>query len=246
MGELFLAGALGGRADDHAGIVGNDLLQDRLESLPLGVGQLAADAGHAAAGHVDQEPAGQRDLAGQPGALVPDRVLGDLHEDRVAGVERALDGAGLAFETGGVPVDLAGVQHAVAALADVDERRLHARQHVLHPAEIDVADVGGRARPGHVVLDQDVVLEHRDLGAIAALAHGHDPVDRLAAGQELGLGQDRRALAAGFAAVAAALPLGLEPGRPLDAANAVVVAIGVTAGRRDWSGWTRCAVRGRG
>ena len=58
----------------------------------------------------------------------------------VAGLERVLDRARLAVEAGGVPVDLAGVQHGVAALADVDERGLHAGQHVLHPAEVDVAD----------------------------------------------------------------------------------------------------------
>ena len=100
--------------------------------------------------------------------------------------------AGAALEAGGVPVDLARVQHGVAALADVDERRLHAGQHVLHPAEVDVARVRRGARLGHVVLDQDVVLEHRDLGAVAALADHHHAVDGLAAGQELRLGEDRR------------------------------------------------------
>jgi hypothetical protein len=44
---------------------------------------------------------------------------------------------------------VAPVQHGVLRRADVDERRLHARQHVLHPAEVDVAVdladvVGGR------------------------------------------------------------------------------------------------------
>ena len=34
-------------------------------------------------GHVDQEAAGQADLAGQPGALVADRVLGDLDQHRL-------------------------------------------------------------------------------------------------------------------------------------------------------------------
>ena len=135
-----------------------------------------------------------------------------------------LDRPRLALEPGGVPVDLAGVQHGVAALADVDERRLHARQHVLHPAEVDVADVGRGAGAGDVVLDEHAVLEHGDLGAVAALAHDHDPVDRLAAGQELGLGEDRRAAAAGLAAVAAALALGLQPGRALDAPHAVVAS----------------------
>ena len=46
-------------------------------------------------------------------------------------------------------------------------------------------------------------------------AHDHDAVDALAAGEELGLG-DHRAAAAGIAAVAAALLLGLEARRALD------------------------------
>ena len=188
----------------------------------LGVGQLAADAGHRAAGHVDQEAAGQVDLLGQPGALVADRVLGDLHQHLVAGLQRGLDRALLARQAGGVPVDLTGVEDGVAALADVDERGLHAGQHVLHAAEVDVAGEGGRLRLGHVVLDEDVVLEDGDLRALAALADDHLAVDGLAAGEELALGQDRRAAAAGVAAVAAALALGLEAGGAGHAADVVV------------------------
>jgi hypothetical protein len=63
------------------------------------------------------------------------------------------------------------------------------------------------------VLDQDVVLEHRDLGPITALADHHDPLDGFAAGQELRLGQDRWTRPALFPAIPAALALGLEPGR---------------------------------
>ncbi len=109
----------------------------------------------------------------------------------------------------GVPVDLAGVEHRVAAPADVDERGLHAGQHVLHAAEVDVADERRVLAARDVVLDEDVVLEHGDLDAVVLGAHDHDAVDGLAAGQELGLGDDGAA-AAGVAAVAAALLLGLE------------------------------------
>ena len=165
-------------------------------------------------GHVDEEAAGQADLAGQAGALVADRVLGDLHQDRLAAGEHRLDLAGLALlvaERG--PVDLTGVQHRVAALADVDEGGLHGRQDVLHAAEVDVADERGLRLAGDVVLDEHLVLEHRDLGELLALADHHDPVDRLAAGEELGLADDRGAAATGLAALAAALLLGLEAGR---------------------------------
>ena len=222
-GQLVLAGALGGGAHDDAGGVGDDLLEQRLEPVALGVGQLAGDAAGGAVGHVDQEAAGQADLAGQAGALVADRVLGDLHQDRLAGGEHRLDLARLAVLVAERrPVDLAGVEDRVAALADVDERRLHGGQHVLHAAEVDVADQRGLRLAGDVVLDEDLVLEHADLGELLALADHHDPLDGLAAGEELGLADDRGAAAAGLAALAAALLLGLEPGRAGDRGDLVL------------------------
>src|SRR6185437_8850000 len=104
----------------------------------------------------------------------------------------------------------------VAPLADVDERGLHGGQHVLHLAEVHVADVRLVAGLVHVVLDQRAVLKDRDLGPVAALADHHDPLDRLTAGQELRLGDDRRAAPAGLPALAPTLPLGFQPGRALD------------------------------
>src|SRR6266571_798120 len=153
--QLFLGGPLGGRPDDYPGVLRHDLLQDLLQPGPLGVGQLPADPGHARAGHVDQVAPGQAYLAGEPGALVADRVLGGLHEDRLARLERGLDALGLAFQPAGIEVDLARIQDGVPALADVDERGLHGGQHVLHLAEVDVADIGLVARLVHVVLDKD-------------------------------------------------------------------------------------------
>src|SRR3954454_24378698 len=221
-GELLLRGALRGGPDDDAGVLGNDLLEDVLEPLPLGVRQLAADPRHRATGHVDQEPAGQVDLLGQPGALVADRVLGDLHQHLVTGLQRLLDRALLAGQVGGVPVDLTGVQDGVTALADVDERRLHAGQHVLDAAEVDVPGEGGRLGLRDVVLDEDVVLEDGDLRALAALADDHLAVHRLAPGEELGLGKDGRAPASGVPAVPATLALGLQAGGPGHPADVVI------------------------
>ena len=172
--------------------------------------------------HVDQVPAGQRDVAGQPRALVPDRVLGHLYQDRVARLQRLLDRARPPFQAGGVPVHLAGVQHRVAAPADVDERGLHAGQHVLHLAEVHVADHRGGAGPGHVVLDEHAVLKDRDLGAVAALPDHHGPVDRFPPGQELRLGDDGRPAPAGVAALPPPLLLGLEPGRALESLHLVL------------------------
>ena len=107
-------------------------------------------------------------MVGEPGALGADRVLGDLDQHRLTGLEDLLDLAGLALGAEGVPVDLAGIEHGVAAAADVDEGRLHRRQHVLDPAEVDVADQRGRRVAVDVVLHQDVVLEHGDLGEISS------------------------------------------------------------------------------
>ena len=215
--QLLLAGALGRGADDHAGGLPDQVGQDVLEPPALAVGQLAGDPGQVAARRVDDVAAGDRDVVGQPRTLGADRVLGDLDQDRLARLEHLLDLAVLALGAEGVPVDLAGVEHGVAAAADVDERRLHRRQHVLHPAEVDVADQRRGGVAVDVVLDQDVVLEHRDLGKIVALPDDHLAGHRLAPGQELGLAQDRRPAPAGLAALAAPLPLGLHPGRPVDA-----------------------------
>jgi hypothetical protein len=143
---------------------------------------------------------------------VADRVLGDLGQDGVAAGQRGLDAASLAAEPGRVPVDLAGVDHRVTTLADVDERRLHRRQHVLHPTQEDTADHRVGTGLGHEVLDQDSVLEQRDLGKPAALADGHHPLDGLPARQELRFGEDLRTPTGGITGVPTALPLGLQPG----------------------------------
>ncbi|SHY84312.1 Uncharacterised protein [Mycobacteroides abscessus subsp. abscessus] len=71
------------------------------------------------------------------------------------------------------------------------------------------------------MLDEHTVLENSDLRIAGALVRGlgtrlvphhHHPVDGLAPGQELGLGQDRGPAPSGVAAVAAALALGLQAG----------------------------------
>src|SRR4029453_9629068 len=142
-------------------------------------------------------------------------------QHRLTGLQHLLDLARAVGPAERGPVDLTGVQHRVAALADVDERGLHAGQHVLHPAEVHVADQRDLLLLGDVVLDQDVVLGDGDLGQVAAGADHHGPLDRLAPGQELGLGDDRRAAAAGGAALAAALLLRLQPGRALDRGDLV-------------------------
>src|ERR1019366_8966520 len=135
-------GTLGGGPDDHPRVLRHDLLEYLLEPRSLRVRQLAADPGHRGSRHTNQVPARQADLAGQPGTFMPYRVLSDLDENRLAGLECRLDPLGLALQATGVEVDFTRVEDGVAALADVNEGRLHRGQHVLHLAEINVAHVG--------------------------------------------------------------------------------------------------------
>ncbi len=99
----------------------------------------------------------------------------------------------------------------------------------------------GRRGRCHEVLDDDAVFEHRDLGVAGAfvrrlgadlVTHDHRPLDGFAPGQELGLAQDGWTATAGVAAVAAALPFGLQPGRSADALDLAVVLVFVLAGSR--------------
>jgi len=73
----------------------------------------------------------------------------------------------------------------VACLTDVDERGLHARQHVLHASKVDVAHRGNLLDVGDVMLDQHVVLDHRDLGMVFLFANHHQAVHVLATRQEI-------------------------------------------------------------
>src|SRR5829696_3650037 len=226
--EVVGAGALGGGADDQAEALGPDLLEDVAQARPLGLGQAAGDAEGVVLGLQDQVAAGQGDLGGQARPLGPDRVLGDLDEHGLAGLEDLLDSGGLAVQVLLVVVDLAGVQDRVAAAADVDEGGLHAGQDVLDPAQVDVADHGAAGLAGHVVLDQGRALEHADLGPFRALGDDHAAVRALLAEDPLLLlGQARGAAPAPLVGLAGAFALGagLQAGRALRAARAAPAAL---------------------
>src|SRR5690606_6535435 len=159
------------------------------------------------------------------GSFVPNRVLGDLHQHRVAGRERLFDRARLTLQSTGVPVDLPGVEDRVATAPHIHERRFHTGQHVLDLAEVDAASHGRDARTADVVLHQDAVFQHRDLGpagvAVAGLADHHHPLHRLTAGEELRLRQHRWPRAALVTPTAAALALRLQAGRAGDTSDLI-------------------------
>ena len=114
-----------------------ELLGLLAQALALGVVEPPGDADALAAGRIDHVAAGDRQLHRQPRALGLQRVLDDLHDDLLAGLEQVGDlaarrpcraRAGL-LDAG--QHDLVDVQEAVLVEADVDERRLEAGQDVV-------------------------------------------------------------------------------------------------------------------
>ena len=150
------------RADDHAAGGGRDLLEDVLQPLPLGVLQPARDAETFAVRDVDEESAGQRDLRRQPRALRLHRVLDGLDEDLLSALDQVGDllAVTLPLELG--DDDLVDVEEPVPLEADLDERALHPRQHVVDRAQVDVAGDRAALRALEVDLGDPIVLEERD------------------------------------------------------------------------------------
>jgi hypothetical protein len=89
----------------------------------------------------------------------------------------------------------------------------------LDSAKVDVADQGTLRIPVDIVLDQDVVLEYRDLRKIVALPDDHLACHRFPPCEELGLAQDGRTPPTCLPTFASTLPLGLHPSRPVDAGD---------------------------
>ena len=139
--ELVFGRAFGRGAHDQPGVGRPQAVEHPAQALALVVGQALRDAVRLGlAGNHHDEAAREADLLGEARALVPDRVLRDLHDDRLAVAQHTLDARPLAaFDVARVVRDVAAVQHAVLGRADVDERGFHARQHVLHATEVDVA-----------------------------------------------------------------------------------------------------------
>ena len=91
--EFLFAGALRGGADDEASVAVLALAEDdALQALALFFGRnLARHAGVIHRRHVDQEAAGQRDVAGDARAFLADGLLGDLDQNFLAFFEQVAD-----------------------------------------------------------------------------------------------------------------------------------------------------------
>src|SRR5439155_15498199 len=112
---------------------------------------------------VDDEAAGQRDLGREPRALRLHRILDGLHHDRLAAADQVLDL--LAVPRLALQLrrdDLVDVEEAVLLETDLDEGGLHAGQHVVDGAEVDVPGDRTALRALEVDLGDAIVLEHGD------------------------------------------------------------------------------------
>ncbi|MCY1292713.1 hypothetical protein D9M70_419490 [compost metagenome] len=162
--DLVGAGAVGGGTQDEAtgffdAFGGNAVRHHLLEALALGfVLDLQGNAHMAGARHVHQVARGNRQLGGQARALAADGVLGDLHHQALALVHQ---GADAFHRTAFAGADFRGVDERRAVQADVDERRLHPRQHPYHLALVDVADYAAALRALDMHLLQHTVLDYR-------------------------------------------------------------------------------------
>ena len=58
-------------------------------------------------------------------------VLGHLNQYLIAGLQSIFYLAGAPMQLGLAPIDFTGVEHAISALSDIYEGRLHRRQDVL-------------------------------------------------------------------------------------------------------------------
>ncbi len=211
--DVLGGGPLGRGAHDHAARCGGDLLEDVLEPLALPVLEPARDAEPFPVRDVDQEPAGERDLRGQPRALRLHRVLDRLDEDLLAALDQVGD---LLAVPGPLELgddDLVDVEEPVLLEADLDERRLHAGQHVVDRAQVDVP----RDRPPLGALEVDlrdlVVLEQGD--ALLADVDGDQQLALRRRQWRAALRRTPAVLAAGALAAAATLPLAVLLLRPL-------------------------------
>ena len=173
--EVLRLRALRGGADDQPAAAGVDLVDQLADALALLVGEALGDADSAALRHVDEVTAGDRQLHREARALGLERVLDDLDDDLLAGLDQLGDAAATASAAPGRRLavgrdDLVDVQEAVPLQPEVDEGRLHAGQHVVDAALVDVADDRALALSLDVELGDLPVASGLGLHGLAGLA----------------------------------------------------------------------------
>ena len=89
---------------------------------------------------IDQHAASDADLRRQARTLAADRILDDLHQQRLAFVNQALDRQRLFRRDLAKLPDIGHMQKRRALKPDVDKRRLHSGQHAHDFSQVDVAD----------------------------------------------------------------------------------------------------------
>ena len=217
----LLGHTLGCGTDNRARALRRNLAQNRLQALALRLRQLAGNTRAPAARHVHQESTSHRNVSGQTRALVTNRILGHLDQNLVAGLQRMFNLARTRFRAQQLPVQVTYVNDTVAVGSDIDERRFHAGQDVLHATEVDIADLRGLRVRGNEVLDQQVIFQHTHLSDNArvvmalALTHHHRALHRLTTSQEFRL-RDYMALARFLTTLDTATSLRLQASRSLN------------------------------
>ena len=179
--EVLALGARGGRADDRAAAVQVEALGGAAQALALLVVEALGDADALAGRRVDHVAPGDGELHRQPGALGLQRVLDDLDDDLLAGLEQvgdllaALLAAAAPRRLDARQDDLVDVQEPVLVEADVDEGGLEAGQDVVDLALVDVAHDGAVAAALEVELRDPVAGGGVRLAAPAPTASAWRP-----------------------------------------------------------------------
>ncbi len=143
-----------------------------------------------AVGEIHQIWRGEAELAGQARALFAHGLAHRLHHDLLPLMQQRGDGRfrrgwlaiGAGVGIGGGGGEVAGVHEGGSFEANIDERRLHARQHPHDNAEVDVADDAPapavRALDLDPHLSQHAVLQQGDPGfpggCVDEQFRGHD------------------------------------------------------------------------
>ena len=126
-----------------------------------------------AARHVHHEPRRQSDESREPRTLGAHGILDHLHQDVVALVDQAPDVLDVLLTDQRTfrhrRSDVRGMQERGALQANIDERGLHAGQHALYPALVEIAHDAAPALPLDEQLGQHAVFDER--GARLARRH---------------------------------------------------------------------------